>query len=76
MTRPWPHGDQKIPGLTGGMVEAAVKLFQGHAINPALLPTQVTAQIGKAGISLQTLNYMAGRLMQVWPLRFATMAST
>jgi putative chitinase len=79
LTRLWPHGDQKIPGLRAGMIETAPAVFRKYGINTPLLIAHVMAQIshecGAGHDVVENLNYTAGRMMQVWPSRFPTMAS-
>lgn len=79
LTRLWPRGDQKIPGLRAGMTAAAATVFQKYGINSPLLVAHVMAQIshecGAGHDVVENLNYTAGRMMQVWPSRFPTMAS-
>ena len=79
LTRLWPHGDKKIPGLRAGIIEAAPAAFRKYGINSPLLIAHVMAQIshecGAGHDVVENLNYTAGRMMQVWPSRFPTMAS-
>lgn len=79
LTRLWPNGDEKIPGLRVGMIETAGNTFQRYGINSPLLIAHVMAQIshecGAGHDVVENLSYTAGRMMQVWPSRFPTMAS-
>jgi putative chitinase len=79
LTRLWPHGDEKMPGLRAGMIEAAPAVFAKYGINTPLLVAHVMAQIshecGAGHDVVENLNYTAGRMMQVWPSRFPSMAS-
>jgi putative chitinase len=79
VTRLWPNADQKIPGLRAGIIAAAPSVFIKHGINSPLLIAHVMAQIshecGAGRDVVENLNYSAGRMMQVWPSRFPTMAS-
>lgn len=79
LTRLWPHGDKKIPGLRAGMVETAPAVFQKYGIDTPLLIAHVMAQIshecGAGHDVVENLNYTAGRMMQVWPSRFPSMGS-
>ena len=79
LTRLWPHGDRKIPGLRAGIIETAPAVFRKFGINTPLLMAHVMAQIshecGAGHDVVENLNYTAGRMMQVWPSRFPTMAS-
>lgn len=79
LLRLWPNGDQKVPGLRAGIIAAAPAVFAKHGIASPLLVAHVMAQISHecaAGHDVvENLNYTAGRMMQVWPSRFPTMAS-
>ncbi|MEA2890489.1 MAG: putative chitinase [Bradyrhizobium sp.] len=75
----WPNGDEKIPGLRDGIASSAPAVFQKYGIDSPLLVAHVMAQIshecGAGHDVVENLNYTAGRMMQVWPSRFPTMAS-
>jgi putative chitinase len=75
----WPNGDQKIPGLRDGIVASAPAVFAKYGITTPLLVAHVMAQIshecGAGHDVVENLSYTAGRMMQVWPSRFPTMAS-
>jgi putative chitinase len=79
LARLWPNGDQKITGLRAGIIETAGGVFQRYGITSPLLAAHVMAQIshecGAGHDVVENLNYTAGRMMQVWPSRFPTMAS-
>ena len=79
LTRLWPNGDQKVPGLRAGMIASAPAVFARYDITTPLLVAHVMAQIshecGAGRDVVENLNYSAGRMMQVWPSRFPTMAS-
>jgi putative chitinase len=79
LSRLWPNGDQKIPRLRAGIIAAAPVVFAKYGITTQLLAAHVMAQIshecGAGHDVVENLNYTAGRLMQVWPSRFPTMAS-
>jgi putative chitinase len=79
LARLWPSGDAKIPGLRDGIVAAAPAVFAKYGITTPLLAAHVMAQIshecGAGHDVVENLNYTAGRMMQVWPSRFPTMAS-
>jgi putative chitinase len=78
LMRLWPNGDQKIRGLRAGMIETAQSVFAKYGITTPLLAAHVMAQIshecGAGHDVVENLNYTAGRMMQVWPSRFPTMA--
>src|SRR5947209_14265605 len=75
----WPNGDEKIPGLRDGIAGTAQAVFQKYRIDSPLLVAHVMAQIshecGAGHDVVENLHYTAGRMMQVWPSRFPTMAS-
>ena len=79
ITRLWPNGDAKVPGLRAGMIASAPAVFARYGISSPLLVAHVMAQIshecGAGRDVVENLNYSAGRMMQVWPSRFPTMAS-
>jgi putative chitinase len=79
LSRLWPNGDAKVPGLRAGMIASAPVVFQKYGITTPLLAAHVMAQIshecGAGHDVVENLNYSAGRMMQVWPSRFPTMAS-
>eukprot|EP01035_Chromulina_nebulosa_P039535 gene39535-53459_t len=79
LTRLWPHGDRKVPGLRAGIIAAAPAVFARYGITTPLLVAHVMAQIshecGAGHDVVESLDYSAGRMMQVWPSRFPTMAS-
>jgi putative chitinase len=74
----WPNGDEKIPGLRDGMAASAQAVFRKYGIDSPLLAAHAMAQIshecGAGHDVVENLNYTAGRMMQVWPSRFPTMA--
>jgi len=75
----WPSGDKRIAGLRDAMAASAPAVFPRYGITSNLLVAHVMAQISHecgAGVEVEeNLNYSAGRMMQVWPSRFPTMAS-
>jgi putative chitinase len=79
LSRLWPNGDQKIRGLRAGIIASAPLVFAKYGIATPLLAAHVMAQIshecGAGHDVVENLNYTAGRMMQVWPSRFPTMAS-
>jgi putative chitinase len=79
LSRLWPHGDEKISGLRAGIIASAPVVFAKYGITTPLLVAHVMAQIshecGAGHDAVENLNYSAGRMMQVWPSRFPTMAS-
>ena len=69
---------RRLPGLRAGMIETAGACLQRYGITTPLLVAHVMAQIshecGAGHDVVENLNYTAGRMMQVWPSRFPTMA--
>jgi putative chitinase len=79
LSRLWPNGDARIPGLRAGIVAAAPQVFARYGIATPLLAAHVMAQIshecGAGHEVVENLNYTAARMMQVWPSRFPTLAA-
>jgi putative chitinase len=75
----WPNGDQKISGLRDGMAATAPAVFDKYKINTPLLVAHVMAQIshecGAGHDVVESLNYSAQRMTEVWPVRFPTVAA-
>jgi putative chitinase len=78
LSRLWPTGDAKIPGLRAGIVAAAPAVFAKYGIDTPLVAAHVMAQIshecGAGREVVENLNYTAARMMQVWPRRFPALA--
>jgi len=79
LTRLWPNGDQKVPGLRAGIIASAPAVFAKYNIRSPLglahLMAQISHECGAGRDVVENLNYSAGRMMQVWPSRFPTLAS-
>ena len=79
LSRLWPNGDTRIPGLRAGIVAAAPEVFAKYGIATPRLAAHVMAQIshecGAGHEVVENLNYTAARMMQVWPSRFPTLAA-
>jgi putative chitinase len=79
LTRLWPSGDSKVTGLRAGIIATAPDVFVRYGISTPLLVAHVMAQIshecGAGRDVVENMNYTAGRMMQVWPSRFPTMAN-
>jgi putative chitinase len=75
----WPNGDQKIRGLRDGIAATAPAVFERYKINTPLLVAHVMAQIshecGAGHDVVESLNYSAQRMTEVWPGRFPTVAA-
>lgn len=74
----WPHGDEKIAGLRDGIAASAPVVFPKWGITDNLLIAHVMAQIshecGAGHDVVESLNYSAQRMTEVWPGRFPTIA--
>lgn len=79
LTKLWPNGDQKIPGLRAGIIASAPRVFTLHKINSPLVLAHIMAQIshecGAGHDVVESLNYTAKRMTEVWPTRFPTIES-
>ena len=79
LSRLWPNSDENINGLRAGIINSAAVVFRKYGTTSPLLIAHVMAQIshecGAGHDVVENLNYSAGRMMQVWPSRFPTMAS-
>jgi putative chitinase len=79
LMRLWPKGDAKVPGLRAGIIASAPAALARHGLTTPLLVAHVMAQIshecGAGHDVVENLNYTAGRMMQVWPSRFPSLAS-
>lgn len=79
LTRLWPNGDAKIPGLLAGMIASAPAVFRKYGIVTPLQIAHVMAQLSHecgAGHEVEeNLNYSPRRMPQVWPSRFPSYAS-
>jgi putative chitinase len=79
LLRLWPSGDIRIAGLRAGIVASAPVVFARDGLTTPLRVAHAMAQIshecGAGRDVVENLNYSAGRMMQVWPSRFPTMAS-
>jgi putative chitinase len=78
LSRLWPNGDQKIPGLRAGIIASAPAVFAKYGIKDSLVLAHIMAQIshecGAGHDVVENLNYTAERMTQVWPSRFRTVA--
>lgn len=78
LTRLWPNGDQKVPGLRAGIIASAPAVFAKYGVKDALVLAHIMAQIshecGAGHDVVENLNYTAERMTQVWPSRFRTIA--
>src|SRR5580692_5043220 len=83
MKRRWPNGNQHIPGLIEGIVASCPAVLDRYGISkfvkPALVLAHAMGQFSEecgCGLEMiESLNYTATRLRQVWPSHFTpTMA--
>jgi putative chitinase len=83
MRRRWPNGDQHVPGLIEGIVASAPGVLDRYGIaalsNASLVLAHAMGQFSEecgCGLEMiESLNYTATRLRQVWPTHFTpTMA--
>lgn len=79
LSRLWPRGDSRVAGLCAGVAVSAAEVFPRHGITTPNLVAHVMAQIshecGAGRDVVESMNYTAQRMMQVWPSRFPTLAS-
>jgi putative chitinase len=76
LTRLWPHGDARIPGLRAAMIEQAPALFSKYAFTPMAWADMMGEFSEECGAGLEVeenLNYRASVLHSQWPTHF-TMA--
>jgi putative chitinase len=71
----WPHGNDKVPGLTEGMISAVdAGVFEKYGLTNSLLVAHAMAQFSHecgAGMEMvENLNYSAQGLVKTWPTRF------
>lgn len=76
----WVHGNQHIPGLIEGIVNASDAVFTKYNVNQALLVAHMLAQFSEEsgqGLEMtENMNYSASRLLQIFPMHFTpTMAA-
>ncbi len=74
MRRRWPHGDQHIPGLIEGIVEAAPGVFAKYGVTSPLaiahFMAQASEECGQGLEMIENMNYSTERLLQVFPTHF------
>ncbi|UVO33944.1 glycoside hydrolase family 19 protein [Bradyrhizobium arachidis] len=76
----WPNGDQKVRGLRDGIAATAPAVFDQFKVpRTPLVVSHVMAQIshecGAGHDVVESLNYSAERMTEVWPGRFQTIAA-
>lgn len=74
LTRLWPHGDSRVPGLIAGTIASAPAVFAKYGISSDLVVAHAIAEFSEesgAGTEMQeNMNYSAARLLQVFPTHF------
>lgn len=75
MRRRWPNGDQHIPGLIEGIVNAAPAVFEKYGIADkpmaiAHFMAQASEECGQGLEMIESLNYTAARLRVIFPSHF------
>ena len=74
LTKLWPQGNSKIPGLIEGIAAAAPTVFPRYGLTSNLTIAHAMAQFSHecgAGLEMvENLNYSAERLPEVWPKHF------
>jgi putative chitinase len=70
----WPNGNNTVPGLVEGMIDAAPAVFAKYGLNSELVIAHAMAQFshecGAGSEMTENINYTAKRACQVWPSRF------
>lgn len=74
MRQRWTHGDQHIPGLIEGIVEASDAVFTKYDVNNPLLVVHMMAQFseesGQGLEMIESTNYTSRRLLEIFPTHF------
>jgi putative chitinase len=78
LNRRWPHADQHIRGLAEGIVDSAPDVLDRYGImklsNPPLVLAHAMGQFSEecgCGLEMiESLNYTAARLRQIFPTHF------
>ena len=74
MRHRWPQGNQHIPGLMEGIVASAPSVFERYGVGEPLVVAHMMGQFseecGQGLEMIESLNYSAQRLLQVWPSHF------
>lgn len=75
MKRRWVHGNQHIPGLMEGIVNSSAKVFEKYGLDSNLTVAHAMAQFseecGEGLEMIESLNYTAQRLLQIFPTHFS-----
>lgn len=74
MKRRWPYGNQHIPGLMEGIVNSSTRVFDKYGVDSNLAVAHAMAQFseecGEGLEMIESLNYTAQRLLQIFPSHF------
>lgn len=76
LTRLWPHGNSKIPGLIPTMIAQAPALWVKYGIMSdaviAIIMAEGSEECGCGTDVVESLNYSAAALLKQWPKHFST----
>jgi putative chitinase len=74
LTRLWPHGDRRVPGLVSASIAAAPAVFAKYGLSSDLVIAHAMAQFshecGAGDEMVENLNYRAEQLLRQWPRHF------
>jgi putative chitinase len=74
MQRRWPNGNQHIPGLLEGIIDAAPAVFSKYGLTSPLAVAHAMAQFseesGQGLEMIENMNYSAQGLLKVFPTHF------
>lgn len=74
MRRRWPNGDQHIPGLIEGIVNASDTVFTKYGVTEKMaiahFMAQASEECGQGLEMIESLNYTAQRLLVIFPKHF------
>lgn len=80
LTKLWPQGDIRIPGLRGAMVAQAPVLLPKYGINDLMslanMMGEYTEECGGGFEVTENLNYRAAQLHSQWPSHFTMQQAT
>lgn len=75
LTRLWPHGNSKIPGLVPAMIAQAPVLFPKYGFTTnalvAIAMAEGSEECGCGTEVVENLNYTAAQLLHQWPKHFS-----
>jgi putative chitinase len=76
LTRLWPHGNSRIPGLIEGTIASAPAVFAKYGTTSPLVIAHAMAEFSEecnAGLEMvEDMNYSAARLLKIFPTHFST----